>query len=604
MSTLEFLQPSEKISAYFLPEDFELEGRVSHPNEDPLHDQKLKLSLKLFFLKIPLASATTNEEGKFKLNFRATKVPFSEQNLILEVVEEKLKSPESFFFQLNEKVVNSIPLTASFKEKKLSYPELEAELYEYVEDLPMLMHPEKMSLRPQQWGPSYYISLAKAVADEALKDFYFTFFDKKASLDTMLKSYGAGHTYSHSPQATIEMIFNGIFPCDPLKTETQGLYLVDINWDKYDKKPSPVIPNAQLYFSFENQEPVIKEIHLQYPLEEVKIYRQGNEDFLKALYHFNCAAFYKGEITKHLAIGHLASEQYSMAVFRHLNNHPIGDLLKPHLREVTEINHLGKSAIFGNEGILAEGPLTVDAIRDCLRDDLRQIDYSNFKPRQALYPKHRFATAANKYWEILDKTVDLFFNEKQISSDNPETKKQWYQIYYMSKSLVENSVEHRDEDDKDFDNLLDQNEADDPSYPGRKNVDGKLRTLRPITEDKEIPSPEDIERLKQFCKHALFQSTFWHWWIHSSQKIWGVQLHLASLAPEADGPLPYGGTKKAAAKHQISISKSLTDFDRGILINNPNGDIYPALITELRRSKELFMSLGLNINELPYGTII
>ncbi|MCH1429500.1 MAG: hypothetical protein L7U87_01950 [Chlamydiales bacterium] len=598
------LDTSEGISSFFIPDNFEISGSLSHPNADPLHDQKLKLYLKLFYFKIPLATARTDENGKFQLKFKATKIPYREQELVIKVVEDKLKEPESFFNFSTEKELASIRISKKFSEKKVDYPNLQTELYEYEDDLPMLKHPEKNELRPQQWGISYYKSLLKAVFDEKIKDLYFTFFDDEASLEKLVKYYGGNDDIKHSMEKTIEMIFNGIFPCDPLKTDKEGVYLVEIKWDGYEKKPTPVIPNTKLYFTLENETPEIVELHLEYPPHESVVYKPEDEDFLKALYHFNCAAFYKGEITKHLAIGHLASEQYAMAVFRHLKDHPIGRLLKPHLREVMEINHLGKSAIFGPEGILARGPLTVDAIRDYLRDDLRKIDYSNFNPRKVLYPGHRFAVAANKYWEILEKTIDLFFKENDINPTNPEVKKQWYQVYYMSKALVEHSVEHRDSDDKDYEALLDKNEADDPSFPGRKYFNGELKTVRPITENKAEPTIEDIQRLKLFCMHALFQVTFWHWWIHSSQKTWGIQLQLASLAPQENGDLPFGDTRKKDAKHQLSISKSLTDFDRGVLIENPNGDIYPALITELRRNKEFFMSLGLNVNELPYGTII
>ncbi|NCF71657.1 MAG: hypothetical protein GWP59_08155, partial [Chlamydiales bacterium] len=41
------LDTSEGISSFFIPDNFEISGSLSHPNADPLHDQKLKLYLKL-----------------------------------------------------------------------------------------------------------------------------------------------------------------------------------------------------------------------------------------------------------------------------------------------------------------------------------------------------------------------------------------------------------------------------------------------------------------------------------------------------------------------------------------------------------------------------
>ena len=150
---------------------------------------------------------------------------------------------------------------------------------------------------------------------------------------------------------------------------------------------------------------------------------------------------------------------------------------------------------------------------------------------------------------------------------------------------------------------LDPSEKDDPNLPKVK-IDGEERALRPITINKDIPTKEDIERLKQFCTHSLFMVTFWHWWIHSSQKTWGKNLHLASLAPEKPADLPYGNTKADAAQRQLSISTSLTDFEHPGLIANPHGDIYPYYISELRKYKDPLLRLGLNVSELPYGIII
>lgn len=594
------------ISNFLIPKNFQFTGRIAHPDGSPLHDQKLKLYLDLYFLKVPLASTYTDKAGDFTFDFRATKLPFQDQALIVEVVEDKLKSPSSFFsyFRSSERGVDELKINHKFTDERFSCPGLVGELYEYASDLPILQQPEDRGQRPQQWGLGWYADLLKYGGSDLLKDVYFKRFRTNASIDTLMESYGVNRTMLHSPEATLELIFNGIYPCDLLSTQEQGIYAVEINWDDYEKKNDPVLPNTQLLLSFEDDQPKIEKVIIQYPGEHVQEAVPGNHMFNNFLYHFNCSAFYMGEIASHLATGHINTEQYAMAAFRHLNCHPLGNLLKPHLREVTEIDHAGKTAIFGSEGILAEGPLTVKGIRDCIRDQLRKLCYSNFRPRTVLFEGHRYAKASNKYWEILDRVVGKFFDQNNIKVDDPDTIKKWHQIYYMSESLVNHSPAHREQDHRDYSRVYDPSEADNPDFPGREVRNGELRSMRPITLNQEAPSAEDIIRLKQFCMHAIFQSTFQHWWVHSSQKIWGMQMQLASLAPKKNGELPYGDTESGAAQHQISIAKILTVFKRGVLVENPNKEIFRELITELFENEVFFREQGLDIHWLPYGVFI
>ncbi|SCA58873.1 hypothetical protein AB751O23_AX_00030 [Chlamydiales bacterium SCGC AB-751-O23] len=517
----------------------------------------------------------------------------------IDILEEKLKVPWSIFSVLSDPMR---PVDTIVVPEGLDL-ELEGKLYERADDLPILKQAEDSSLRPQQWGASWYLSLLEAAKGEVLKDFYYTRVKPNASIEEMLGAYGANSSILLSPESTIQLIFNGIYPCNPLKTDQEGVFKVEINWDGYEKKDDPVIPNASLLYSMVDCKPVISEITLQYEGEEERVFKPENPDFLKALYHFNCSAFYKGEISKYLG-KHISSEQYALAVFRCLNNHPIGTLLKPCLREVVEIDNRGKKDIFGDQGILARGPLKTSSIKDHLRDDLRGIDYSNFSPREVLFEGHNHAKCGQKFWEILETALDKFFTENKINHEDPETKRMWYQIYHLSETLVGNSVEHREEDDKNYNSFLDTNEIDNPGHPGRRVVDGQLKTVRPITNSIDNPTEEDIQRLKQFCMHAIYEVTFGHWWVHASQKTWGLEMGLASLAPKKFGDLPYGGTEHAPAQHQISISKTLSDFDRGGLIANMNGDVYQGLIEGLRGEADFFSQHGLDIHKVPYGTII
>lgn len=587
----------------FSPIDYELEAELIHPNQDPCTDQKVQLYLKWLFCEFKLGETYTNAKGRCKFKFKAYPlyVGQSENHLILKVVENKLKTSSSpGFFENRENTIYALEGKYAFSQRSILEPKVQIEYYEYQDDLPLLKKPQDSSYKPYRSELTHYIGLVAAKAQNKLHSLYSFLFKPISSLEGIVNSLGGKSDLELSPESTFELIFNGIYPCDPLKTNTPGLYEVSINWDRYEKKSSQPIPNVQLFFSFIDGKPTISSLIIQHEEEAAKKYFPSHPDFLKALYFFNCAAFCKGEIAQHIAYGHAYSEQCAIAVFRHLHQHPIRDLLSPHLRDIIQPPQLDIANQTDQTNLLALGPLTQNGVKQMIQDELAHLNYESFTPRKPLYSGHRFAQAGKLYWDITKNVVDHYFREKKIHHLDTKTQQNWYQIYYLSKSLVEHSLPYKPL--APYQQLLDPSEHDNPDLK-RKIFDDKAKALTPITESQDKPSEQDIERLKQFCCHSIFMATFWHWWIHSSQKIWARNLHLASFAPKKDGALPFADIDPSIAKKQLLWASSLGDSEHPGILSNPNGDIYPLLISELRKHKEAFRKLGLNVSELPYGAI-
>ncbi len=577
-------------------------GKLSHTNGDPVTHQKVQVYAEMWFMNFYFGEWETNEKGELKVGIRWSWLPFSKQtNIIFKVFEETLPG-KNFFGKVvtGKREVDHFKAPLMRNSHSLDIRNRKVNLYEYQSGFPDLQQPEQYARRPQQWAITYYFHLIRAAIDERLKSFLLNFWGAP-TVAGVQNLFGVDNPeLTLDSETTSELLLNGLYPCNFLKGEEEDALVVDINWDRYELDESPQLPNVKLTLEKDGELLDAKEVVVKFRDQDAKVYRFGDEGFERALFLFNSAAIVKGEVVSHLGMGHIWSGQAAMALFRTVNKNPIKALLAPHLREVLEINRMGVSDIFGPEGILNVSGLKAGSIIDSLKDVLGGMCYSNFKPRAPVNENHRFAKAENVYWDLLCGVVDRFFNENQ-----EEIEKRWYEIYYMSKSLVEHSLPHRPwEGQADMSAWDDSSEIDDPNFPGRVTINGDVRAVRPITLSKDKPLEGDMERLKQFCRHAIFMVTFWHWAVHSTQGKWGTNLSIASLAPENNGEGDFGGTSVKNARRQLEVAHVLADFDGGAMLKNPHGDIYQPLLDAIKENKGLFAALGYDIRKLTYGTII
>jgi len=576
---------------------------LMHPNGDPLMHQRVGIYAEGFFRDTELADTKTDWKGNCVFSVKNRGLDRSDE-LTLRVFEEKLPT-ESFLnainpFHSNERLVYECTFT--LRDQAIQVP-----LYEYEKAgatyLPRLEQPENSSRRPQQESRGYLLDLVKAGGDEKAKDLASRFIRSPQGLESL---YGVhDKTLKLDSDTTVDLLLNGIYPAPLLKGPTEGTFLVDINWDGYqlDSHDRPVLPNIQVHLSKEQSKLQVEKVSVQFQGGNWTHHVAESEGFERALYLANSMALVKGEIVSHLGLGHLCTEQNAMAVFRTINENPIGALLKPHLRGVMEINRRGTEQIFGENGILNVSGLNEKGINQALRDVLSGVCYTTFTPRTPVIDDHRFAKAEQKYWDIVSDVVEEFFSQHEA-----EIKAHWYEIVYMSKCLVEQSLPYRP-----WEGVADvtawragENEIDDPRVPGRVIIDGELKAMRPIThfDPKMGPQEGDLERLKQFSRYAIFSATFWHWAVHMSQGKWGTNLQVAALAPRMPVEMPYGNVEIEDGAKQLSLAHTFTDFDRGELVKNIHGDIFDPLVSKLQAYKDFFDNLGYDIGEMPFGIII
>lgn len=584
-------------------------GKLKHPNGDPVTNQKVEVYQRSLLTEDFLGTFHSNKEGNFQIepdknSFKGGR----SQKLIFKVLEEKLPVKDRWFFESKERVVFECEVEIFGKKAHENVGDVIVLLYEYKPALPDLRQPDNEKQRPQHWTFSYQIDLVKAALPPKIKQYLVKGTLPLWKIPSLEKLYGVfDPNLEVNSENTVEMILNGIYPCYFRKGDSPNEIYTVIDWRDYeiDGGNGPRIPTVKLFLKRGIKGLDVTKVDVMFRDEkEFTTYNVGDVGFERALYLFNSMGLVAGEVVSHLGIGHLYTGQAAMAVFRTLNTSPLSHLLCPHLRGVLEIDYAGASAIFGKNGILNVSGLSQAGIMQSLQAVLGGMCYTGFKPREPLTTGHRFARAEQLFWEVVTKVVDDFFVHYQ---ENIQAK--WYEIFYMSKNLVEHSCPYIPwERESNYSVWLDPNEIDDPNLPGRVEFNGVTRAVRPITLSIDGPQEGDIERLKQFCRVSIFTCTFWHWVIHSSQGKWGTNLKFATLAPwerEADlKEVPYGGTKVSDANEVFAVAHTFMDFSRGYLLKNPNGDIYNPFIEELKANRESLHKLGYDINELMYGTII
>lgn len=598
-----------KIASNFLANHFHanhctVKAQLKHPDGLPMANQKYRVKTGLLNQTI---KGTTDELGnlEFKLDHKSWRHETTAE-YSLDIVTRLRSTGKHITDKIPFKVNLKAPVTVTDQapDTVTDLGTKVAKTFEFQKKFPIQEAPKDLLMLPQGKPSLDYVeSIIKAALENNLKKV------PGSILNTVnIQKMYEEATLPVCEETTREMVLNGIYPCQFLRNN-EGELVSIINWDRYAKRTNgPHLPNAQITWVKEGDTLRIKQLTIQHEGMDPVTVTPHDEKFLSMLYYYNCAALVMAEAEDHLGKGHLVNGMHALAIFRELDiENPIRRLLEPLLEKVLSINFFGSFLIFGKTGVLATSALTPEAINKLLKDTIRYTDAANFKPREPVSGDHRFAHAENLFWKVATDTVDQYF-EENLS----EIVALWDQIYRLSETLVLHSPAYKplvvhpiEVDPSQSYEWDDMNEIGDPSDAGRVVRGGKLRSFRPITLRVRDPQPEDIERLKQFCRFVIF-TNFWHHAVHKSQDPAALHIDYASLAPRSADFTNFGGTDAEDAKEQLSVARTLVDFEdeEDLLLKNTKGDIYQPFIDNILKHLEEFKKLGYDLTKFLKSIMI
>ncbi|MEL6581286.1 MAG: lipoxygenase family protein [Cyanobacteria bacterium J06621_12] len=267
-------------------------------------------------------------------------------------------------------------------------------------------------------------------------------------------------------------------------------YVICFDCSKHQIKPSGILPSIiEARFVLEDQS--LKVHSIQYKLDYQTITNcPGDSDWNLAKRLFRSAEFVFQETQSHLARTHLNIEQYAMAYYRNVVDHPIRLLLEPHFEGLLNVNKLGASIIFGDTGIIPEcSVLDATQVEALLKEEVAELSYKIWSPETQKLKDHvannYYDPAALAVWDIIGTYVDDFFDKH-----NHHICSLWSEIEKMSQDLVQHSI-----------------------------LDPKLGTLA-IT---------NIQDLKKLCVYVIYTSSFIHSWVNYKQYEDGGDVDYAAL---------------------------------------------------------------------------
>lgn len=588
---------------------YTLEGKYIHARafnndqEVPLADQKVSVYVKRFFSEIHVGDFTTDRDGNFTFSYSPPLFTFGNtHDLVLKVMEETL--PERGDRKAEHREIDRSTLAMRDAVHHVEGIEKEAFLYEYLAERPALLQPEEADLRPQQYGLRFYLELAVGSITSKIKAVWQRVMNalrpgQEPTAAQIQSLYGTvGPELELDGDSTIDMLFNGLTPVQWLRGDEPGTMRTIIRWDGLDldaERTGVILPSADLIVEQDGEGGwKIQQFWIQREQGgEREHFTPDSADYRRGLYLLNSAAVVEGEVVQHLAMGHVWTEQVAMAAFRHLNDSALGRLLRPHLRDVLEINRIGASDIFGESGVLNVSGLSSKGIVQALNTVLSSMDWATFAPRPKLGANDQLADQKAIFWDLLGEVVDQY-----IDSNMADLRDKWYQIRRMSDDLVSHSLPYSPwKGVEDHGAWADGSEVDNPGAPGRvPHPDGGFHAVRPITTSDQ-PTQDDIARLRQFCRYVLFIATFWHSSVHYRQAC-VTNGRWASLAPRGDGSGEFGGTSAKDLQHQLGIAHALLTFDGWQLLQNEHGDVQEIMLSAVESRVPELEAAGLNVAQI------
>jgi hypothetical protein len=574
-----------------------VQGRLVHPQGgDPLTNAKVYVYAKVLSVSHLVGEATSDKDGNYALDYKWFNSASSNESLAFSIFEQRVVCNQQGGLNLGpEKFICEFTRSINPHTSHHDVGVLPIHYYEYRDDFPNLKDPQA---NENEWP--YDGALLKAAADEEIKDAAIKLWPFDLSIEKIKEIYGVNDpSFKLSGESTIDMLENGICPCYWKKGATPEEVYVEFKWGDYDQDEHPQVFDVRLDATIDSSgQKHVKSVTVHSKDNTPMTSTPSEENFEKLLFVFNSMASLAGELFFHLGRSHIFCGQIAISSGRSLHINPIKALLQRHLAFLEGINWKGIEEIFGQFGILNVSGLTVKGIEQALYGLLGTMCWGTFEPRKIWHETHRFARAANIFWEVAGKAVKKFIEEH-----GPNIEKHWYEIFDMSKNQTDHSPPFHPLDGvADRNEWFDSSEIDDPSLGIR--VDGKA--MRPITLNRDHPEPGDWDRLFQFCRYVLFMVVFWHWWIHTSQKKWVANPDVGTLAPDNNGEGPYGGASAENVRKQVKVAKELTDFlpPEAVLINNFYTDIYPYFIECILEKKVDLEAAGVDVEALTDGISI
>ena len=413
-------------------------------------------------------------------------------------------------------------------------------------------------------------------------------------------------------------VLNGFYP-SPVYRNTENNsgfpgadFFLDCNFDGYESDGSHNLITAQFYFDIKDydSEPIPRGIHLRIRAttatdpgsapETIKVVPcDGSLEWVQAKRVFRSAWATAGELDAHLATGHLNVGQYAIAAYRNFFVSPIGRLLLPILKGVTDINELGKDSIFGVSGVLSTNtPLTAGAMWARLGNQLGSLDWYDWEPPRPLYAGHTYPLAAHLFWDVVRQLVDEFFEQheaaieehaeeiKQFSCDVvdncvPFEQSNHFQLAGESESRVSKSTKR----ERRFG--FSPNQQSYQKYMTLGNFEPREKNEDEVDHPVAIHEIHSTEDIKQCCRYIIFHATFFHWWSNDLQEtdlsnIFYTSLGLrgGALGTEQEGLPPV-----LEAAGQLLFAKLLTSVKAGTVRDGMQGpvmDRFAELLNEKR----------------------
>ncbi len=495
---------------------------------------------------------------------------------------------------------------------------------------------------PQGYAAGRSLKMVKVLTAVELKKRIHLAQSKRISINEIQNDYPENLTLkmekekpgsSRSDDFFVDCLLNGmsanIFDRDPINPE---VYWIHYHWNSYEQDGVYALPNIDIKLKLEEGKFKPTEITVALrkkgmkepnsPLEKTTAKRDDGDKWEQAKRIARVSATLIAELDMHLCATHLNAEQYAIPAYRNIRENPVRYLLFPHIKEVCLINHSANQLLLGKNGYVTRATgLTEKSIAQRIKQVLGTLDWNNWKPREILIKDHVHAKASNLYWEVLNEFIDWFFKFY-----NEGIRNHWDEIKLFSDELVAHSVPafmcgylRQTVHTHDTVSEPKANDNKDSWYQWNERLD--LRIPRPVlnNEPKAISrittsntaSETDMANLKQMCAYVIHHTTFAHWWSNSRQYDEGGELRFTGLGlrygdqgiftPESDDSiLP----PAEDATMQLWISYMLSNSSYGFILKNEEKDIHPKFLEILKKRKEEFLKLGVNIEDIPSRTNI
>lgn len=584
-----------------------------------------------------LGQTMTDSEGRFEIWYDPDDAGFNDlPDLDLRVYEMVNKFDKLGNIKSRRKLVYSIMGDDNVTAVDYDFGDCRIPLWEYD---PLGITPRVMIMdegnAPEAYGQGRSLVMVKVLAEIELKKRKHLLEAKLGmiSIDSIQKDYPENRTrilenkapnITRSDEFFGDMVLNGmasnVIDKDP---RNPNRFWVHYHWNSYEQDGIYAMPNIDIYLEKKGKTIVPVEIAVSVrekgateknaPLTKHVITNKEGEKWNQAKRIARVSATLAAELSNHLCQTHLNGEQYAIAAHRNLRLNPVRDLIFPHLKEVSLINHSANTLLLGPTGYITHSTgFTEESIGEYIQQVVGTLDWKGWKPRRIACEKHTFAKASHLYWNVLGEFVDWYFG-----TFDDEIRMHWYEIKRFSDALVANSTDFflcgylrgHVEPIESEDYWFDWNERMKLSIT-RAEHNGRKKAVSAITTS-DAANEEGIDNLKQLCKYVIHHTTFMHWWSNSKQYDEGGELRFNGLGlrygnngiftPESDDSvLP----PAEDATMQLWISYMLSKTNFGFLLKNEDKDIHPKFVELLQKYRDDFSAMGVDISLITSRTNI